>query len=192
MKRGNGFFCFFLLACLVIMLFRPDPVGAVEDEYEADILQAAHAGDASSQYALALLYEYGGSSLERNPQQSIIWLEKAGREAVAGACLYLGLKYEYGNGVEQDFSKARCWYTCAAQQDWPVAQFFLAGLYENGKGGPASSLKALAWLGLASESWYPGAEKAFSRLLHVTGFKNMVQLQVEQDLLMHARRTPCN
>jgi TPR repeat protein len=184
--RGSGFFC---LLCMVLITF---PAMAVETEYESDIIQAAHAGDAESQFALALLYEYGGTVVTRDPEQSVVWLEKAGHKAVAGACLYLGLKYEYGNTVKQDYSKAGCWYTCAAQQDWPIAQFFLAGLYEHGKGVSLSNLISLAWLGLSAEHGYPRAEEEFARLQEATGFKDMVQLKEKQNALMQGKRTPCN
>jgi len=53
--------------------------------------------------SLALLYEYGADTVERNPDESILWLEKAGKGGVAAACFYLGLKYEYGNRVKKDF-----------------------------------------------------------------------------------------
>ena len=168
------------------------PAMAAAGQYESDIMQAAHAGDAQSQFALALLYEYGGDSVDRNPEQAVAWLEKAGQEAVAGACLYLGLKYEHGNTVKQDYSKAVCWYTCAAQQDWPVAQFFLARLYEHGKGVSSSILTSLSWLGLAADHGYPGAEEEFARLLQASDFKDMARLKVKQDMLLRGKRTPCN
>ena len=177
---------------ILISLISSVPARAVGSEYETDILQAAHTGDAQSQFALALLYEYGGETIVRDPEQSVAWLEKAGKEAVAGACLYLGLKYEHGNTVQQDFSKAVCWYSCAAQQDWPVAQFFLARLYELGKGVSPSPIVALAWLGLAAEHGYPGSEEEFSRLQQATGFKDTRQLQVKQEMLLRGQRTPCN
>ncbi|MCF8055086.1 MAG: sel1 repeat family protein [Desulfocapsa sp.] len=165
---------------------------AAEGEYESDILQAAHGGDAGSQFALALLYEYGGDLIPRSPEQSVVWFEKAGNAGVAGACLYLGLKYEHGSSVSQDFSRAACWYTCAAQQGWPLAQFFLAGLYEHGKGVPLSIITSLAWLGLAAKDEYPGAAEEYTRLMQTTGFKDPAQLKVKQEVLLTGERSPCN
>lgn len=184
--RGNGLFCFFCAALLSVQ------VHAAEESYESDILEAAHAGDAQSQFALALLYEYGGTKVERNPEQSVLWMKRAGKEGVAGACLYLGLKFEHGSGVKQDHGKAVCWYTCAARQHWSMAQFFLARLYEHGKGVPASTLIALAWLGLAAESDYPGAEEEFIRLKEGVAFHDMAQLKATQQMLLDKAEIPCN
>ncbi len=179
----------FFLFWAIVSVF---PSLAVGGEYDADISKEALSGDAKSQFALALLYEYGSDFTPRNPEKSIIWFEKAGRAGVAGACLYLGLKYEHGASVTQDFSKAECWYTCAAQQGWPLAQFFLAGLYEHGKGVPVSIITSLAWMGLAAEHEYPGAAEEYTRILEATGFKDFVQLSVKQEVLLSEERTPCN
>ncbi len=186
LARSNGFFCFAFLLILFIQGI------AAAESYEEDVLKFASAGDPQSQFALALLYEYGSDTFTRNPEQSIFWLEKAGHEAVAGACLYLGMKYEYGNRVEKDLSKAACWYSCAARQDWPAAQFFLAGLYEHGKGVVLSPHIALAWFGLAAEYGYPGAEEAFLRLLKATAYENMEELSKKQEILLREDATTCN
>ncbi len=178
----------FVLLCWISSV----PAIAVGSEYESDIRQEAYSGDAESQFALALLYEYGSETIVRDPEQSVLWLDKAGQEGVAGACLYLGLKYEHGNTVQQDYSKAVCWYRCAAQQDWPVAQFFLSRLYELGKGVSPSPIIALAWLGLAAEQGYPGSEAEFTRLMQVTGFNDMVQLKAKQEILLRGKRISCN
>ena len=181
----SGFFCF----CL--MFFPVSHVSAYEESYETAVVTAAKNGDPHSQYALALLYEYGGETIERDPLQSIYWLEKAGEAEVAGACLYLGLKYEYGNRVTKDLKKAVCWFACAAHKDWPAAQFFLATLYEKGKGVPRSLDTALLWFGLAADYGYPGAEKEFLRLHAATGKKNLDELKVAQDILMQTAETYC-
>lgn len=184
--RGNGLFCFL---CIVLL---PLSLQAADDSYESDVRQAAHGGDAQAQFALALLYEYGGSTIDRDSEQSILWLERAGQEAVAGACLYLGLKYEHGTGVQQDYTKAACWYTCAARQQWPMAQVFLAGLYEKGKGVPISPLTALAWMALAAESGYPGAAEGVVRLKEAAAPHDMDALRAKQQLLLNRAQTPCN
>jgi Sel1 repeat len=183
---ASGCFCF-----VFIVLFSFQGV-ASEESYERDVVLAAEAGDPQSQYALALFYEYGTETIDRNPDQAVLWLEKAGVAGVSGACLYLGLKYEYGNRVKKDLSKAACWYACAAHKDWPAAQYFLATMYENGKGVPQSSLIALAWFGLAAEYGYPGAENEVSRLLSITGYKDVAELRVAQQQLLQKDETPCN
>ncbi len=165
---------------------------AFEPDYEKAVAKAAKDGDPQSQYALALLYEYGGETIERDPVKSIVWLEKAGKAKVAGACLYLGLKYEYGNRVKKDLKKAACWFACAAHKEWPAAQFFLASMYDKGKGIKKSPETALLWFGLAADYGYPGAEKEFVRLQTVTGNKNLKELQFAKERLMRTKESYCH
>ncbi len=157
----------------------------------SDVKQFAEAGDGESQFALALLYEYGNEELGRDQKQSIIWFEKAGRANVAGACLYLGIKFENGNGVGQDYDKAACWYDCAARQDWPSAQFFLARLYREGKGVVQDHIIALAWLGLAAEHGYPGSEEQYEELLMAVESVDVNVLKEKQKSLLQGKRC-CN
>lgn len=177
--------CFF---CFAIM---PNPLFA-ETQFEEDIRTAAYAGDAESQYALALLYEYGNETIGRDSQKALSWLEKAGQQKVAGACLYLGLRYENGNGVDQDYALAHCWYLCAARQEWPMAQFFLANLYEKGKGVAVSKRTALAWLELAKEYGYPRADSESKRLRVELGDPGTKGLGELQEKLLKKNETPCN
>ena len=63
--RGNGFFYVFFL---VVFLITPI---VVEAAYEDDIILGAKQGDAQAQYALALLYEYGGETVARDHKKSL-------------------------------------------------------------------------------------------------------------------------
>jgi len=162
-----------------------------EESYEEAVIREAKKGDSQSQFALALIYEYGTDTITRNPDQSLVWLDKASKGDVAAACLYLGMKYEYGNRVKQDIKKAACLYRCAACKGWAPAQFFLAGLYENGKGIRRSSISALAWLGLAAENDYPGAAEKFSRLIAKARPNYLAKVRKKQKKLMGQVGTPC-
>lgn len=184
--RVNGCFCF------LFMVFFSNQLFAAQGSYESDLMKGALGGDPQAQFALALMYEYGSESMDRNPEQSILWLEKAGQASVPAACLYLGLKYEYGNRVEKDLHKAACWYQCAARKDWPAAQYFLAGMYEQGKGVPQSSLMALVLFGLAAEYDYPGSTENVSRLSQTINDKDIAQVQRLQTLFLKDEATPCN
>ena len=184
--RNNGFFS---VVCLVILLCKPLVVQAA---YEDDIIHGAMQGDAQAQYALALLYEYGGETVVRNKKKSLQLLKESANKQVAGACLYLGLKYEHGNGVAQDYSKAICYYLCAAKQDWPMAQFFLADFYTQGNGVKKSEIKALAWLGLAREHGYPKADTVFLQLQKKLGMSDATVLAAMQKKLMKQKIERCN
>jgi len=183
---GNGFFSVFWLVALLANPF------VVEAAYEDDIILGARQGDAQAQYALALLYEYGGGTIVRDQKKSLQFLTKSANKQVAGACLYLGLKYEHGNGVGQDYKKAICYYLCAARQDWPMAQFFLADFYTQGKGVKKSALTALAWLGLAREHGYPKADTDFIQLQKQLGMSDLTVLAAMQKKLMKKIRENCN
>jgi len=184
--RVNGFF---LICFLNIFLCAPLVVKA---GYEEDIILAANQGDAQAQYALALLYEYGSETIARDKLKSLQLLERSAQKQIAGACLYMGLKYEHGNGVTQDFEKAICYYHCAARQDWPMAQFFLADFYAQGKGVEKSVLKAMAWLGLAREHNYPRASSDFLELKKRSGLYDFTALKDMQRRLMHQITPLCN
>ena len=183
--RRIGFFCVlcFLLAGTSL---------SAETLFEKDIRNAAETGDAESQYALALLYEYGSETIARDSKKAAYWLEKSAQQKIAGACLYLGLKYENGNGVDQDYPLAHCWYQCAATQDWPMAQFFLANLYEKGKGVSVSKHMALGWFSLAAEHGYPKADIESARLRKELGRAAIKDLGRLQKKLMEKNATPCN
>lgn len=184
--RGNGFFYVFFL---VVFLITPI---VVEAAYEDDIILGAKQGDAQAQYALALLYEYGGETVARDHKKSLQFFRKSADKQVAGACLYLGLKYEHGNGVGQDYKKAICYYLCAARQDWPMAQFFLADFYAQGKGVKTSVLTALAWLGLAREHGYPKADIEFLQLQEQSAMSDFTVLATMQKRLMEKVTESCN
>ncbi len=184
--RANGFFLLYGLSA-----FLCTPIFATAG-YEEDIVFAANKGDAEAQYALALLYEYGTETIARDKDKSLQFLQQSAQKQIAGACLSLGLKYEYGNGVSRDFHKAVCYYLCAARQNWPMAQFFLADFYVRGKGVEKSMSKALAWLGLARESDYPGASSEFLKLQKQSGINDFRALKEMQGKLMLEIGSPCN
>uniref|UniRef100_UPI002593A415 tetratricopeptide repeat protein n=1 Tax=uncultured Psychrobacter sp. TaxID=259303 RepID=UPI002593A415 len=57
----------------------------------------------------------------------------------------IGLMYDKGEGVRQDYAKAVEWYTKAANQDVPVAQYNLGLMYNKGEGVRQDYAKALEW-----------------------------------------------
>lgn len=185
--------CIALLAfilCFLGLSLCPAAAHSAES-YLVDVEKLAQQGDHGAQFALGVLYEYGENEIKRDQEKSLYWLKKSGTEGVAGACLFLGIKYENGNGVEQDYSEAVRWYDCAARQDWPAAQFFLARLYREGKGVQKSFLMALAWFGLAAEYGYPGAEQAYAELLKSVDAVDMTAIKERQQCLLQGKKD-CN
>lgn len=75
----------------------------------------------------------------------------------ARAQYYLGLLYEKGDGVPQDYEKAREWYEKSAAQGEANAQFYLGLLSAFGQGGPLDLAQAHMWYSLAAGNGHVGA-----------------------------------
>ncbi|MBQ8907244.1 MAG: sel1 repeat family protein [Clostridia bacterium] len=63
----------------------------------------------------------------------------------------LGVCYEQGDGVEQDFEKAVYWYTQAAEKGYDKAQYNLGVCYTNGYGVEQDNEEAIRLYKLAAE-----------------------------------------
>lgn len=63
----------------------------------------------------------------------------------ASAQYNMGVLYDQGYGVEQDYAKARQWYKKAAAQRYGRAEHNLGIMYEAGKGVPRDPSKAAHW-----------------------------------------------
>lgn len=76
----------------------------------------------------------------------------------------LGVMYERGQGVKQDYFKAVEWYTKAAQQGKAEAQYNLGVMYENGRGVRKNLAQAKEWFGLACDNRYQYGCKAYAQI----------------------------
>ena len=63
----------------------------------------------------------------------------------------LGLMYDNGWGVPQDYKVAVYWYRLAVEQGYAIAQYNLGLMYEKGKGVPQDDKEAVRWYRLAAE-----------------------------------------
>lgn len=79
-----------------------------------------------------------------------IWAPLAA-QGDADAQNMLGFMYRWGQGVEQDFQKARQWYRLAADQGHATAQNNLGLVYRYGLGVPKNYAKAFHWFLRAAE-----------------------------------------
>lgn len=70
----------------------------------------------------------------------------------------LGVMYDNGNGVPQDYKKAVEWYTKAAEQGHIYAQFNLGNLYAEGRGVTKDYKKSVKWLRMAAEQGFAEAQ----------------------------------
>src|SRR5271157_2698118 len=79
-------------------------------------------------------------------------LKKLAASGDAKAQANLGLAYDQGQGVIQDYAQAAAWYRKAAAQGVAGAQFNLGLLYDNGQGVQQSYAQAAAWYRKAARS----------------------------------------
>ena len=70
----------------------------------------------------------------------------------------LGVLYEKGQGVEQDYAQALYWYIKAADQGVVKAQYNLANMFLSGRGMKVDHIEALRRFRLAAERGYPPAQ----------------------------------
>jgi len=71
----------------------------------------------------------------------------------------LGLMYENGKGVPQNFEIAIKWYTLAAEQGVARAQYNLGVLYKSGTGTSRDIPRAHKWLNITATQGHKGAKK---------------------------------
>jgi len=77
----------------------------------------------------------------------------------ANAQYNLGVMYDFGKGVPQDFATARQWYEKAAAQGHAGAQNNLGGLYEFGHGVTQDHVCAYMWYNVAAAHSTGDAQK---------------------------------
>jgi hypothetical protein len=77
---------------------------------------------------------------------------RAAEQGDAEAHTNLGIMYENGQGVPQDYAAAVNWYRWAAQQGLARAQINLGVMYDKGRGVPQDFVVAHMWFNLAATS----------------------------------------
>jgi TPR repeat protein len=85
-------------------------------------------------------------------------VRKSAEEGDSSAQYRLGLLYEGGVGVPQNYKKAKEWFEKAAKQGHVGAQADLGTLYLQGAGTPQSAQMAVFWFSQAAEQEPRAAE----------------------------------
>ena len=75
----------------------------------------------------------------------------------ATAQFHLGVMFDNGQGVAQDFAEAVRLYSLAAAQGHAYAQLSLGLMFENGEGVAQDTAEAIRWYRLAAEQGHAGA-----------------------------------
>ena len=81
--------------------------------------------------------------------QSIAELKKMANNGDAEAQTNLGILYDFGQGVPQNYEQAALWYRKAADQGEAKAQNNLGILYELGQGVPQNYAEAYFWINIS-------------------------------------------
>jgi TPR repeat protein len=89
----------------------------------------------------------GGQEQEKSALDYII---KSAEQGEATAQFNLGVAYDNGQGVPQDYAEAVRWYRLAAEQGEATAQRNLGSIYYTGQGVPQDYVQAHMWLNLAA------------------------------------------
>ena len=85
---------------------------------------------------------------------------KAADQGNATAQYKLGLMYDKGQGVQQDYKEAVKWYRKAAEQGHAKGQFNLGVMYYYGDGVQQDYKEAVKWYRKAAEQGHNGAIEA--------------------------------
>ncbi len=109
------------------------------------------------------------------------------KQGVAEAQHILGVLYEKGKAVLQDFARARQWYEKAAAQGIAGAQYRLGALYHHGYGGPQDFVQAYKWYNLAAAN---GEKKAATRRDALAEQMTPAQIDETQRLPREWKPTP--
>ena len=91
------------------------------------------------------------------------WYHKAAEQGEANAQYNLGVMYDKGQGVPQDYREAVKWYHKAAEQGDASAQSTLGGMYYFGQGVPQDFVQAHMWFNLAAANVATGKNYADAR-----------------------------
>ena len=111
----------------------------------------AEQGNASAQYNLALMYDFGKGVLQ-DYKTAAKWFRLAAEQGDASAQFNLALMYEDGEGVLQDDKTAVKWYRLAAEQGDAKAQTNLGVMYAKGDGVIADKVYAHMWGNIGSSN----------------------------------------
>ncbi|MEC8743472.1 MAG: tetratricopeptide repeat protein, partial [Pseudomonadota bacterium] len=123
----------------------------------------ADAGDASSQFSLALLYK-NALGVKRDDSKAAFWFERAAEKGMTDAQKMIGLLYFSGTGVPRSLDKSARFYEMAAQSGDAEAQYMLANLYRQGKGVELNFEQAARWYEAAAKQGDIAAQSNLARL----------------------------
>ena len=115
------------------------------------ITQTSIANIYENQELSEIINSMGTSTFDRNAFEFKATQDGANK-GKPGSQYNLGLLYQEGKGVRQDYLKAIKWYEKSANQGYSSAQHALGVIYYNGRGVRQNSATAKEWFGKACDN----------------------------------------
>jgi TPR repeat protein len=128
-----------------------------------------------------------GSQTFANGLKSGIGTQGPANAASAKALLELGQKYEHGEGVSADASKAEELYCEAARTGLPLAYFQIGWMYLNGRGVVRDDSVGAFWMSKAAQNGVPQAANLL-RLITSTSPAQKSSCAQRPDFPVHASK----
>ena len=114
----------------------------------------AENGDAEAQLSVAMYSQGRRDRNEEDLRNAFITFQKLAEEDSSTAQTYLGLMYQFGDGIEQNSTKAVYWIRKAAAQGDEDAQGLLRNLYTEREGVEVNCFQAYKRLKIAEISGF--------------------------------------
>ena len=130
----------FLLIGFALELFASEPTLPADP-----LLEAARAGDVSSQLKLADQYFFGRNKRRVDLHLAAYWFRRAAESGNSYGVYELACCYENGRGVAKDPARAASLYKIAADAGNRYAQFMIGRCYEGGLGVTQDKYEAVRW-----------------------------------------------
>lgn len=134
----------------------PEELAAEKKDFETTKPKAEQ-GDATAQYHLAMLYDFGRGT-PKDEAEAARWCRRAAEQGLAEAQFTLGQTLRLGEAVPPDLKEAFAWYMKAALQGNVEAEHALSVCYQDGDGVKADANEAKKWRLRAAEHGEPRSQ----------------------------------
>jgi uncharacterized protein len=99
--------------------------------------------------------------------QALKYFRQAAKRGDSQAILQIGLMYDFGKGVTQNYPEALRWYVRAADKGEPRAMYLVGHMYEFGEGVPVDTDLAIHWYLKSANKGHVSAQFELGKLLTI-------------------------
>lgn len=103
----------------------------------------------------------------------------------------LGMMYNEGLGVAQDYNEAMRWYRASANQGNELAQLLIAFLYERGQGVAVDNVSAMMWFNIAAHDNNKLAEILRDEIVLKMTDEEIAEAQTRAHICIDSNFTDC-